>query len=80
MIEFRSSNYKKNNGVNILKYEEIESITKTLLVDYDKSYLTDPKTLDVEDFALNYLNAANVDYQYLVNPNGEEKNTRYYNI
>ena len=70
MIDFKSDNYRKSKGVNILSYEQIEEITKTLLNDYDKSYLKEPKKLDVEDFALNYLNASNFDYQYICAPKG----------
>lgn len=72
MIEFRSSKYRRNKGVNILKYDEIEYITKTLLQDYDDTYLKEPKALDVEDFACNYLEASDVDYQYICNPLGKE--------
>lgn len=71
MIEFRSDKYKKSKGVNILSYEQIDEITKMLLIDYDKSYLKEPKLLDVEDFALNYLNASDLDYQYICSPKGE---------
>ena len=66
MITFKPTKYKRTpSGINILKYEQIESITEELLKDYDYSYLTTPKELEMEDFAINYLEAHEVDYQYI---------------
>lgn len=52
------------NRVPILSKNEIESIARVILSDYDSQILEKPKILDVEDFAENYL-SLDMDYQDL---------------
>ena len=75
MIKFEPNNYcrKKNyNGLCYLTYNDIDDFTRRLIQDYDDSYLSEIKMIDAEDFALNYLEAKDFDYQFIYTPHEEE--------
>lgn len=73
MKSFNPRHYRKNRGVYILSYDDISDITKGVLLDYDNTYLSEPKKLDMEDFALNYLGASEVDFHYIWTENKAEQ-------
>lgn len=72
MIYFDNRYYHKDkNGGLYLKYEEIEELTEALIVDYDKTLLTDPHAIEYDDFLESYL-GLDLSYQDIYTPSNDE--------
>lgn len=65
MIRFDKSRYyiSKDGGV-YLRYEQIESLTEEILLDFNPNILADPQAVDYAEFLESYLEV-DVDYQHI---------------
>ena len=72
MKTFDSSRYyRTKTGGLYLKYSDIEEITKDILLDYDKTLLTEPHAIEYDDFLEGYL-GVDIDYQHIYTPRAED--------
>ena len=71
MIIFNGDRFRRSKeGGRILSYENIESMTEEILLDYDKTLLKEPRAIEYDDFLEGYL-GVNLIYQDIYTPSDD---------